>query len=193
MDKDYIVLASQSPRRRQLLKDAGISFKVIKPDVMEEIMPEEKPVDACVRLAQEKAENVASSVPARTVLAADTLVCIDGEILGKPESEAQAAEMLAKLSGRSHWVITGVCLCRQSESKKCCWSSLTRVDFYDLTDADIKSYLKEVNTLDKAGAYAIQESGEMLVRNIEGLRSNVVGLPIEEVCDKLKIGSRMLY
>ncbi len=176
-----IVLASRSARRETLLKNAGIPFEVFFPDASEELEEDESATSACTRLAERKAESVACRCPQNLVLGADTVVCLEDQILGKPASQVGAADMLDRLSGRKHRVVTGVSLQHRDAVFYHSWYTVTDVYFKRLSDADIQRYLSEVYTLDKAGAYAIQEKGDMLVDEIDGLRSNVIGLPIEEV------------
>lgn len=184
-EKPTLILASQSPRRRQLLKFAGLNFECATPFVDEDLQPNEAPEVATRRLAREKALQVSKRHPDDLVLAADTLICLDGRALGKPASRGAALMMLAELSGRSHRVITGICLmCRASSTEKV-WSSETHLKFKELDQRTIERYIALVHPYDKAGAYAIQQHGNMLIEHMEGLKSNVIGLPIEEVLENL--------
>ena len=176
-----LVLASASPRRRQLLADAGLAFTVAPRYVDETMGPDEPPTDMVIRLATIKAESVAPQFPDHVVLGADTIVCIDDQILGKPQDLDHAADMLRRLSGKAHQVLTGVCLSRLCPAKTHAWVATTTVTFRELTDEGITAYLARVDVLDKAGAYAIQENGDLLIDSIDGLYSNVVGLPVEDV------------
>lgn len=176
-----LILASSSPRRAELLKNAGISFEVMPPSADEIIHPEESPAGFTIRTAREKAESIAAE---GTVLGADTAVVIDGGILGKPADTEDAGRMLRLLSGRMHEVITGVCL--HSAEKTECFHVATTVLFRDLTDEEINAYILTGEPMDKAGAYAIQGAAAGMVRRIEGSYSNVVGLPLCEVIEKLK-------
>ena len=176
-----LVLASASPRRRQLLADAGLAFTVAPRYVDETMGPDEPPTDMVIRLATIKAESVAPQFPDHVVLGADTIVCIDDQILGKPQDLDHAADMLRRLSGKAHRVLTGVCLARLCPAKTHAWVATTTVTFRELTDEGITAYLARVDVLDKAGAYAIQENGDLLIDSIDGLYSNVVGLPVEDV------------
>ena len=180
-----LLLASASPRRRELLAQAGIHITCQPADVEGTVLPGETAVAAVQRLARAKAAAVADSAPDRIVLGADTLVVRDGQPLGKPRDLDDARRMLRALSGRGHDVLTGVCLLRRRPAWEQTWCCTTEVDFRELDDARIEAYLQRVHVLDKAGAYAIQESGDLIIAGIRGLYSNVVGLPIEEVVREL--------
>jgi septum formation protein len=182
-----LILASRSPRRRDLLLAAGVQEVTV---VISDI---EESADASAGLAQlvlanarSKAVDVATQYPKSVVLGADTLVWLDGDALGKPESLETAREMLARLSGRVHEVCTGVHLVRLDPHLQIEFLETTRVQFRSLGPAAIEAYLAKVDVLDKAGAYALQEHGEMLVESVEGSRSNVVGLPIERTLGALR-------
>ena len=174
-----LVLASRSPRRRELLAAAGLTgFEVVSSDA-EEISDASLGLGPLVLWnARAKATDVARRHPQSVVLGADTLVWLDGAALGKPQSPEAAREMLARLSGRVHEVCTGVHLVRLEPHLQIEFHETTRVRFRPLAPETIEAYLAKVDTLDKAGAYALQEHGEMLVESVEGSRSNVVGLPV---------------
>lgn len=179
-----VILASSSPRRRELLETAGVRFDV-KVSPAEEIHDPAMPLDQlCEHNARLKAEAVAASAPDALVIGADTLVWIDGVALGKPTSPEEARTMLQRLSGRSHSVCTGVCLCFPGGGREV-FHAITTVQFHQLDQPSIEEYLSLVNTMDKAGGYAIQEHGERIVSGIEGSYSNVVGLPVDEVVERL--------
>ena len=184
-----IVLASGSPRRRELLAAAGLSFDVI-PSPAEEIH------DAALGMAGLCEENarlkaVAVPVPGAVVIAADTLVFIDGEPLGKPRDIVQAHRMLRRLSGRTHQVCTGVCVV-DAEGKAKTFHAVTDVVFRELDEAGISEYLALTSPLDKAGAYGIQDRGELIIERISGGYDNVMGLPVDGVLDALAgIGLRI--
>jgi len=181
----YIILASKSPRRKYLLEQAGLDFSVI-PSSFDESTVELSSPETYVRdLAQAKAAQVAAEYPASWVIGADTIVSIDGTILGKPASETQAYEMLQRLSGRIHQVFTGYCICCQTRSKLFTDSIKTDVRFKKLSDDEIKWYIHTREPFDKAGAYAIQGLGSFLVKSINGSYTNVVGLPVCEVVEIL--------
>ena len=175
-----IVLASGSPRRRELLEEAGLEFEVI-PSSAEEVHDESMPLDELCELnAALKAEAVAADHPDALVIGSDTLVYIDETPLGKPADLDGARAMLRQLSGRSHRVCTAVCIMQQGGRKKV-FHDTTEVNFKVLEDADIEDYIEKANTLDKAGAYGIQEHGELIVEGIEGRFDTVMGLPVEPV------------
>lgn len=173
-----LVLASASPRRRELLTQAGFSFSVHPADIPEDPLPNEDPIAYVTRLALEKAQAVYGQIGGAgvQVLGADTTVIVDHHILGKPEDAADAARMLRLLSGRAHRVATGVALvtARSSEAT----AEVTEVYFQPLTDAEIAGYVATGEPMDKAGAYAIQGRAARWIPRIEGCYFNVVGLPI---------------
>lgn len=171
-----MILASQSPRRRELLSLITEDFSVI-PARGEENIPEgTPPKDAVLLLSRQKAEEVAAAHPEQTVIAADTVVAIDGKILGKPRDTDDAVDMLRLLSGRTHSVFTGVCII--SDKGVCSFAEETLVEFYPLTEKQIADYAATGEPLDKAGAYGIQGIGALLVRRIDGDYYNVMGLPV---------------
>ena len=180
-----LILASASPRRQELLQQAGIEFKVNPAEIPELNLPGETPTESVQRLAEAKARAVADCFPDRIVLGADTLVSLAGKPLGKPMDLPEARLLLQRLSARTHEVHTGVCICQKNLFCQT-WLCTSRVTFKDLHPADIDRYLQLVNPLDKAGAYALQEHGEMIIAAVEGDRSNVIGLPIQQVLQKLK-------
>jgi septum formation protein len=170
-----LVLASQSPRRSEILRQAGIEFAVRAAAVDESVIPGESPAGYVQRLAAAKAHAI-EAADDETVLGADTTVVIDGEILGKPEDAADARRMLARLSGRRHEVLTGICLRRGGEAVRDC--ATTGVVFAALSDAEIDRYVASGEPMDKAGAYAIQGLASKFVERIEGDYFNVMGLPV---------------
>lgn len=175
-----IILASGSPRRRELLAGLGWNFEVIPPQVDEKKIDGEPPAELVKRLAEEKASSVASRFLGNWVLGADTVVALEGRILGKPNSEGEAAEMIAELSGRTHSVFTGVALIAP-DGRKLINAEETRVTFRPLEKEDILAYIALGESMDKAGAYAIQERGRLLAERIDGCYFNVVGLPLFRV------------
>ena len=181
-----LILASASPRRRDLLCEAGIEIRVVPAHIDEQALPRELPAEHVRRLAGAKADHVAAQMPDCLVLGADTVVAHQNRIFGKPDSLDDAKTMLNTLSGSAHEVLTGVCLRRLNPECLQCWVCRTKVCFRELTPNVIDRYCSLVNPLDKAGAYAIQEHGEMLISSIDGLMSNVIGLPVEEVLERLK-------
>ena len=174
-----VILASASPRRRELLETIGVSF-VVEPADIDELNEPVCPIESyAVRLAEKKAIKVAGKHPAALVIGCDTIVTIGCEVLGKPKDRTDAFNTLKKLSGREHSVITGVCLCRSNVIAT--FSVETRVSFNNLTDNMINGYLDEDEWKDKAGGYAIQGKGAGLVSKIDGDIYNVIGLPISRL------------
>ncbi|MDR3725867.1 MAG: Maf family protein [Terracidiphilus sp.] len=186
-----LVLASASPRRRELLTQAGFSFEVHPADIPEDPLPGEDPIAYVTRLAREKAQAVydeitntsaseqRASAPPQVVIGADTTVTLDDHILGKPEDAADAARMLRLLSGRTHRVITGVAVVTATSTQVA--AEVTTVTFLPLSDAEIAAYIATGEPMDKAGAYAIQGFAARWIPRIEGCYFNVVGLPISLV------------
>jgi septum formation protein len=179
-----LVLASASPRRRELLRGAGIPFEVQAANIAEDALPGESAKDCAERLAREKALVVAAQRPNDVVLGADTIVVVDNQILGKPSDAADAARMLRMLSARVHQVITGVCLVFGGEARVA--SETTTVTMSEITDQEIAGYIASGEPMDKAGAYAIQGIASRWIPRIEGDYSNVVGLPVALVFGMLR-------
>jgi septum formation protein len=184
-----LVLASASPRRRELLTQAGFSFTVHPAHVPEDPLPGEAPIAYVTRLAREKAEAVFTQLSSNTpgplqVIGADTTVTLDDQILAKPEDPADAARMLRLLSGRSHHVITGVAVVTAGSIEVA--AEVTAVRFLSLSDAEIASYVATGEPMDKAGAYAIQGRAARWIPRIEGCYFNVVGLPLALVTAMLE-------
>ena len=179
-----LILASASPRRAELLRAAGIQFEVAAADVDERFHAGERPEAAVARLAEAKAAAVASLHPGAVVLGADTTVVIGGEALAKPDAAADAAEMLRKLSGRTHEVLTGICLC--DRGRRLVHVEPTRVRMAALEAAEIAWYVGTKEPYDKAGGYAVQGLASRFIEGIDGSYSNVVGLPISRVYELLK-------
>lgn len=192
---DKIILASESPRRKELLESVGCDFCVIPPDVNEDEIPYdgEKPEGYAGQLAKLKAESVAKKYPDRFVVAADTIVAVDGVIYGKPKSREHAEEMLRKLSGTCHQVITAVCIVKLNENVKLSDFRCTRVWFDILSEEKIQGYLDTGEYKDKAGAYGIQEKGALLVNRIDGDYFNVMGLPVNLLENMLNKTGRSLF
>lgn len=179
------ILASASPRRVALLGQLGIQFAVIPARVTELAPPYLTPQELAQFNAWRKARAVAEAHPSAVVLGADTVVCLDQSIFGKPASLTEAHRMLSRLQGRTHQVITGVCLMHLAQRRRKTFSVTTRVTFRPLRSDQIRDYLRRINPLDKAGAYAIQENGELIVERIAGSFTNVVGLPLERLSREL--------
>ena len=181
-----LILASSSPRRKKLLKQVGLRFEVVPSEVEEKVKDGENPVEHVLRLAEEKASNVANNSKDSWVIAADTIVLVNGEILGKPVRKQEAYQMLLKLSGKEHRVITGFCILNTGNGESIKESVETTVTFKELTEEEIQRYIKTRESFDKAGGYAIQGKGSFMVRGIKGSYTNVVGLPICEVVEALQ-------
>jgi len=182
-----LILASSSPRRAEILRAAGISFTVLSSAVDETPYPNETPQQMVQRLADAKAELVAArSIGSAIVIAADTVVVIDKQLLGKPRSTEEARRMLEALSGRTHSVITGVTLIKLPEMERRQFVETTLVHFGHLGPEDISRYLATGEPFDKAGAYAIQGHAGRYIPRIEGCYFNVVGLPIARVVAALR-------
>jgi len=185
-----LVLASASPRRQELLRNAGIAFVAHPANVPEVPRKGERAQQFAERMAKEKALAVFGQLPSDPVLGADTVVVVDGEILGKPSDATDAARMLRMLSGRKHDVITGVCIVRPHASPQGSSvdvrSEVTRVTVGILSDDDIRSYIASGEPMDKAGAYAIQGLAARWISSVEGDYFNVVGLPVALVQKMLK-------
>jgi septum formation protein len=181
-----LILASASPRRAEILRAAGFTFTVMSSAVDETPVPGESAQDMVQRLADAKAELVAArAVGPAVVIAADTAVLIDGEILGKPRATDDARQMLAKLAGHVHDVITGVTVIRLPDADRRSFVETTHVHFAQLTPEELTSYLATDEPFDKAGAYAIQGRAARYIPRIEGCYYNVVGLPLARLCFSL--------
>ena len=180
------VLASSSPRRRLLLSMAGYRFDSEAPDVDESLLEEEPPEEYVTRIATAKARAVAAQHPPGTVvLGCDTTVALDGQILGKPLDEADAARMLLSLAGRTHTVYTAFALVRSGEEGLEQGIDAARVTMRPVTEEEATGYAASGEPLDKAGAYALQGAGKEFVEHVDGLRSTVIGLPLEPIIDLL--------
>ena len=179
-----LILASAPPRRKELLSLAGFDFEVITADVDEVLDPLLNPYELVMSLAFQKASAVAAMHSDKTVIGADTVVVLDGKVLGKPHSEEEAVQMLSDLSGRTHEVYTGVCLIKGEKVHK--FYECTKVSFYPLEKELIDEYVASKDCMDKAGSYGIQGNGCVLVKGIEGDYFNVVGFPVARFCRELK-------
>ena len=183
-----LILASKSPRRYELLKQVGIDVEVVPSTVIEDLVQIESPKEHVIRLAEAKARAVASQFPNRWVIAADTVVTVDGSILGKPKNGEEAKEMLQRLSGREHWVLTGFFVCHLESGKRDHDAVETAVKMKGLTPSEIEWYVKTGEPFDKAGGYAIQGIGSFMVESIRGSYTNVVGLPL---CELIRMLNRL--
>ena len=186
MPATKLILASASPRRAQILRDAGFTFTVLSSAVDETPIPGESAQDLVQRLADAKAELVAArAVGPAIVIAADTAVLIDGEILGKPRTADDAHQMLTRLSGHTHSVVTGVTVIRLPDAERRSFIETTHVQFSTLSPEELTRYLSTDEPFDKAGAYAIQGRAGRYIPRIEGCYYNVVGLPLARLCHSL--------
>jgi septum formation protein len=185
LQNDPLILASNSPRRKYLLEQAGIDFEVIPSDFDETVVPLDQPDRYTTKLALAKADDIATRYPHRWVIGADTIVSINGTILGKPRNKASANSMLRQLSGQTHQVYTGYCICHRNQNSLHSDVATTDVTFKTLSKDEIDWYIHTGEPFDKAGAYAIQGLGTFLVRRINGSYTNVVGLPVCEVIEYL--------
>jgi septum formation protein len=174
----FVILASGSPRRQQLLGELGVPFRTIVSDAPETLTSGLSAVEQAILLADRKARAVAAGIAAGLVLGADTMVVLEGEILGKPRDDADARAMLRRLSGRDHQVITGLTIVDAKTGESQSESVTTVVTMRDLTDIEIAVYVATGEPLDKAGAYAIQGAGAALIAEYRGCYANVVGLPL---------------
>jgi septum formation protein len=181
-----LVLASGSPRRASILRGLGLEFVVDPSGIPEDALDGESAPEHVTRLALAKAAEVAARRPRGTVLGADTIVVLDGRLLGKPEGPAEAEEMLRAIRGRWHRVVTGVAAVRASDGRSAVGSEKTRVLVRDLTDDEVRDYVEGGEPLDKAGSYAIQGCGSAVVERVEGCFYNVVGLPVVRMCRVLE-------
>jgi septum formation protein len=175
-----LLLASNSPRRRELLLEAGFDFEIFAPSVTERFDVDLTLRELTAFNAMRKAMTTARLRPKHVVLAADTLVTIDDHLLGKPKDKNEAVAMLQRLSGRAHEVCTSVFICHLAETKSISFHEISRVRFRRLSRDGIDKYLTRVNPLDKAGAYAAQGFGSEIIEKIDGSFTNVVGLPMEK-------------
>ena len=178
-----IILASSSPRRKRLMLEAGFNFEIIVSDAEEISEKFMIPWDLTVQNARIKASPIAQNNHEKIVIGADTVVSLDNEIFGKPSDMEEAVKMLARLSGRTHIVTTGVCIIQKEKNET--FYVNTEVTFKPLSGKEISQYVKVINPLDKAGAYAAQDHGELIIEKYSGSFTNVVGLPMSEVKEAL--------
>ena len=184
--KQELILASASPRRKELLEKLELNFSVCPADIDETPLPDEDAADYPVRTAMQKALAVAKGRENALILAADTVVICDDDILGKPKTAEEAKEMLRRLSGREHIVITGIGIADTLSGRTLSGMEQTIVYFHPLTEEEIETYVASGEPMDKAGAYGIQGKGSLLVRKIEGDYFNVMGLPLSKLYRLLK-------
>jgi septum formation protein len=175
-----LLLASTSPRRRDLLAEAGFEFEVVQPKVREKFHTGLTLRELTTLNAIQKAMAVARQYPDRVVLGADTLIALEERVIGKPKDFADATAILRRLRGRAHEVCTSVFICQLARAKSISFQEISRVHFRDLTDEALRDYLRKVQPLDKAGGYAAQGEGAEIIERIDGSYSNVIGLPMEQ-------------
>jgi septum formation protein len=180
-----LILASKSPRRRDLLNQAGLTFTVIPSTVDERAVAIASPEEHVRLLAEAKAEDVAQRFPESWVIGADTVVLIENTVLGKPRTQGQARQMLEALSGKTHKVLTGYCICCKDAQQSFSETVKTKVLFKPLTNREMDWYVNTREPFDKAGGYAAQGLGTFLIKRVEGSYTSVVGLPVCEVVDYL--------
>jgi septum formation protein len=180
-----LILASKSPRRYELLKQMGFDFEVIPSRVTEDYVQTEAPQEHVIRLAEAKVRDVASEHPDCWVIAADTIVYINRSILGKPKDREEAVEMLRRLSGQEHWVLTGFSVCHLEKKRSDQETVQTAVKVKGLTSGEIEWYVQTGEPFDKAGGYAVQGIGSFMIESIRGSYTNVVGLPLCELIQML--------
>jgi len=178
-----LILASASPRRRDLLNKVGLTFSVVPSEIDEATVSTESPAGYVQKLSEAKAADVAQRYPKSWILGADTIVFINGNILGKPTNSDEALRMLRQLSGATHKVLTGYCLMSRAHKRSFSETIETEVEFKDLAEREIEWYIETGEPFDKAGGYAIQGTGTFLVKRISGSFTNVVGLPLCEVIE----------
>ncbi len=183
---ESLILASASPRRQELLKSAHIPFTLCPADVVEDEDPLADPITLVTHNASLKAHAVAKAHPSELILAADTTVALDGHVFNKPADLAEARVILRMLSGKTHTVFTAVHLLALDAKVDEAWVAQATVTFKDLDEQAIDNYIQLVNPLDKAGAYGIQAHAELIISGFTGLRSTIMGLPIEELLPRLK-------
>jgi septum formation protein len=185
-----VILASASPRRAELLRQLGVEFTIVPSDAPEVHDDQLTAREISQLNAYRKARGVAKKFPDALVLGADTLVYLDMTLLGKPADLEDAYRMLRQLSGRTHEVVTAICLLHLRTHRQKLFFESTAVTFRQLDAVQIRRYLTKVNPLDKAGAYAIQDEGDLIVESISGSYTNVVGLPVEKLREELEIWRR---
>jgi septum formation protein len=180
------ILASASPRRRDLLLEHGYAFEIIPADVDEIAHPHFTPEEIVLDNARMKARAIAMQHPDARVLGVDTIVAFEGEIFGKPADMSAAFAMLNRLNGRTHEVFSGVCLVENGGGREETFTEVTHVQFHHRTDEELRSYLARIGPLDKAGAYAAQDDKGEMIAHFEGSFSNVIGLPMEKLNEMLR-------
>lgn len=188
-----IILASNSPRRKEILKKIGLKFKVVKSNFEEYVDPKLKPHTLVKKLSLEKAKAIYKNYKNAIVIGADTIVVCKGKILGKPKNEKEAFDMLKLLSGRTHWVLTGLTIIDTAPKKIITKAFKTRVKMRKIKEEEIDSYIRTKEPFDKAGSYAIQGVASKFIEKIVGDRESAIGLPLKPLTKELKkLGVKML-
>ncbi len=191
--RSHLILASTSERRRRLMEEAGYDFEVLSPGLAEDDLRARDPRVLAESLAYAKARAAAERLDRGLVVGADTIVALDGEVLGKPADEADARRILGRLSGSTHEVITGLCVLNARRGERLIGADVTRVTMKRLTAQELDDYVKSGEGFGKAGAYAIQENGDRFVERLDGSFTNVVGLPMPMLADFLDVMKRLVY
>ncbi len=191
--RGHLILASTSERRRRLMEEAGYDFEVLSPGLAEDDLRARDPRVLAESLAYAKARAAAERLDRGLVVGADTIVALDGEVLGKPADEADARRILGRLSGSTHEVITGLCVLNARRGERLIGADVTRVTMKRLTAQELDDYVKSGEGFGKAGAYAIQENGDRFVERLDGSFTNVVGLPMPMLADFLDVMKRLVY
>ncbi len=185
ISQEPIILASQSPRRKELLEQAGLIFKIMAAEIDEDAVPLAPPRDYVKNLSRIKADHIAKGLENHWVIGADTIVVVEGNILGKPKTREDSIRMLTRLNNKQHSVFTGFTICNHTRGEVITKAIETKVTFKNLSERQIQWYAATEEPYDKAGGYGIQGIGAFLVRKISGSYSNVVGLPVCEVIETL--------
>lgn len=181
-----IILGSNSPRRKELLERLDLEFEIIQPNVNESSIKDKNPLNFAKKLSKLKSEAIGKIGNQDLLITADTIIVIDDEIIGKPKNEKQARELLKKISGKKHHVVTGVCF-RLGNNNYHTFSESTKVELYPITQEEMDYYIEKYNPIDKAGSYGIQEwIGLSCVKKVEGCYFNVVGLPVPRIYNEIK-------
>ena len=186
MELPPLILASQSPRREQLLRQLEINFQVITAPVQESTSDQLTAQELSQINAYRKCWAVAKDHPDHLVIGADTLVCLGQRVFGKPQDHDEAYQMLDSLQGHTHSVVTGVCLIQRRHHQETLFSEVSQVTFKSLDTLNIRNYLSLIDPLDKAGGYALQEHQDLIIDHVEGSSSNVIGLPLERLFQELE-------
>ena len=191
--RGHLVLASTSGRRRALMAEAGYDFEAVAPGIAEDDLRPADPRTLAESLAYAKARAVADRLERGLVIGADTIVALDGGVLGKPADEADARRILGRLSGSTHEVITGLCVLNARRGERLIGADVTRITMKRLTGRELDDYVRSGEGLGKAGAYAIQETGDRFITRMDGSFTNVVGLPMPLLADFLDVMKKLIY